>query len=288
MMRLMEKVVVITGGTSGIGARTAELFVANGAKVVVAGRREREGKALVVKLGSAAAFVRTDVAVEADVKAMISFAVTKFGRLDCLFNNAGGPSHAAGIAAFDVEKFDAGIAVHVRGALLGMKYAAVEMVRQRSGSIINMGSINGLRAGFAALGYSTAKAAVIHLTRCVAIELGECGVRVNSISPGPVITGIFGKAGGLPDEAADSNADGIRGAFAVILPQLQAIPRVGITEDIAQAALFLASDDSTFVNGHDLVVDGGITAGRPMSVMRKERELFARALTRDPVIVVSG
>jgi NAD(P)-dependent dehydrogenase (short-subunit alcohol dehydrogenase family) len=212
---------------------------------------------------------------------MIAFAGDCFGRIDCLFNNAGGPSRTGGVADVDIGDFDAAIAVHVRGALLGMKYAAPYMLRQRSGSIINMASINGLRAGFTTLGYSTAKAAAIHLSRCAAVELGEHGIRVNSISPGPVLTGIFGKAGGLDDGQADHDAARVKAAFDELLPGVQPIPRMGAPDDIAHAALYLASDESSFVNGHNLVVDGGITAGRPASIMRRERKLFAAALSGD-------
>src|SRR5919109_2457086 len=153
------KVAVITGGTSGIGARTAELFVEEGAKVVIAGRRQAEGEALAKQLGVAALFVRTDVTKDADVKALIEQALAKFGRIDCLFNNAGNPGRIAGIADIDMEHFDTVIATHVRGVVLGMKYAAPAMIRQGSGSIINTGSIAGLRTGYSAHSYSAAKAA---------------------------------------------------------------------------------------------------------------------------------
>lgn len=268
------KVAVVVGGTSGIGARTAELFVAEGAKVVVAGRRQAEGSAVASKLGSAASFVRTDVANETDVKAMIDHALAKFGRIDCLFNNAGIPGRIAGIADLDLEHFDKVIAIHVRGVVLGMKHAAPAMTRQGSGSIINTGSIAGLRTGFSAHSYSTAKAAVIHLTRCVSAELGEKGIRVNSISPGAIVTGIFGKGAGLPDAAADRAVEVLKTRFAGFQP----IPRAGLTDDIAQAALFLASDASSFVNGQDLVVDGGVVLGRRWSALLATRAGLAEDL----------
>jgi NAD(P)-dependent dehydrogenase (short-subunit alcohol dehydrogenase family) len=281
MSRLKGKVAVITGATSGIGARTAELFVAEGASVVIAGRRREQGEALAAALGAAASFFRADVTCEADVRAIIDHALERFGRIDCLFNNAGAPSRTGGVADVDIAEFDAAIAIHVRGTLLGMKYAAPVMLRQRSGSIINMASINGLQAGFTTLGYSTAKAAVIHLSRCAAVELGEHGIRVNSISPGPVLTGIFGKFAGQDNNKADRDAAKLTAVFAELLPGVQPIPRMGVPDDIAHAALYLASDESSFVNGLNLVVDGGITAGRPASVMRRERKLFAEALSRD-------
>jgi len=277
---LNGEVAVITGATSGIGARTAELFVAAGARVVIAGRRQDKGEALAAALGDAADFIRTDVCVEADVKAMIEHAVRQFGRIDCLFNNAGTLPSSAGIAAINMADFDAAIAVHVRSVLAGMKHAAPIMIRQGSGSIINMSSIVGIRAGIGSITYSTAKAAVLHLTRCAAVELGEHGIRVNSVSPGRIITGIFGKGSGLDDDAADLQADAVCAVLKEILPQEQPLPRMGITEDVAHAVLFLASDDSSFVNGHDLVVDGGAMAGPPASVMRAQGALFGKAFQR--------
>ncbi|HUL05201.1 MAG TPA: SDR family oxidoreductase [Candidatus Acidoferrum sp.] len=274
MGALEGKVAIITGATSGIGARTAELFVAEGAKVVVAGRRQAEGDALAKQLGAAAIFARTDVTKEADVKALIEQALAKFGRLDCLFNNAGNPGKLAPIADIDMAHFDTVMATHVRGVVLGMKHAAPAMIRQGSGSIINTGSIAGLRAGYSAHSYSAAKAAVIHVTRCVAAELGEKGIRVNSISPGAIVTGIFAKGAGLPDAVADRTAAGLKERFAAFQP----IPRAGLPEDIAQAALFLASDAGSFVNGHDIVVDGGVVIGSRWSQLVKTRTGLAEEL----------
>jgi NAD(P)-dependent dehydrogenase (short-subunit alcohol dehydrogenase family) len=147
----------------------------------------------------------------------------------------------------------------VRSVMLGMKHAAPYMKKQGSGSIINNGSIAGRLAGFSSsIVYGAAKAAVIHLSKCVAMELGESGVRVNSISPGAIATGIFGKALGLSTEAAEKTPDVLREIYKSVQP----IPRAGLPDDIAHAAVFLASDESSFINGHDLVVDGAITGGR--------------------------
>jgi NAD(P)-dependent dehydrogenase (short-subunit alcohol dehydrogenase family) len=280
MQMLDGKVAVITGATSGIGARAAELFVAAGARVVIAGRRQEKGERLAAGLGGAASFIRTDVCVEADVEAMIEHAVERFGRLDCLVNNAGSLPSGAAVVDIELADFDTAIAVHVRSALAGMKHAAPIMIGQESGSIINMSSIVGIRAGIGSIAYSTAKAAVLHLTRCAAVELGEHGVRVNSVSPGRVVTGIFGKVLGLEDGTADEQADAVRAALDELRPQEQPIPRAGTTDDVAHAVLFLASDASSFVNGHDLVLDGGSVAGRPASVMRAQRAVFAKAFER--------
>jgi NAD(P)-dependent dehydrogenase (short-subunit alcohol dehydrogenase family) len=274
MLPLEGKVAVITGGTSGIGARTAEVFVAEGAKVVIAGRRKERGERLAQKLGDTASFIRTDVSVEADVKAMVDHAVDRFGRLDCLMNNAGRGSQFAAIADADLEQFDAVIAVHLRAVLAGMKYAARVMAVQGTGSIINVASVNGTRAGLGGHYYSAAKAAAIHLTRCAAIELGEKGIRVNSLSPGMIATGAFGKYMGMQSDEADDHPEYAEAAIGSVLPRWQPLPYVGRVDDIAQAALFLASDASRFVTGHNLVVDGGISAGWSVALVRPDRELF--------------
>jgi len=266
MARLQGKVAIVTGGTSGIGKRTAERFAEEGAKVVIAARREAEGNAVAETIGDAARFVRTDVAREADVEAMIGTAVDSFGRLDILFNNAGCPAPTGGIEGIALDGTEAALSVLFGGVMLGMKHAAPVMKRQGAGSIINNGSIAGHQAGWSSsMIYGAAKAAVIHLSRCVAMELGESGVRVNSISPGAIATGIFGKALGLDTEAAEETAKVMETAFA----QVQPIRRAGLPDDIANAAIFLASDEASFVNGTDLVVDGGMIGGRHWSVAQE-------------------
>ena len=148
MGRLDGKVAVITGATSGIGLRTAEIFVAEGAKIVIAGRRAPEGEALAKKLGANCIFRQTDVMVDEQIRALIELSVEKFGRIDCLFNNAGGPAQTGGIEGLDAARFDAAMVTLVRSVMLGMKYAAPHMRKQGSGSIINNGSIAGRLAGY--------------------------------------------------------------------------------------------------------------------------------------------
>jgi NAD(P)-dependent dehydrogenase (short-subunit alcohol dehydrogenase family) len=258
-MRVKDKVCIVTGATSGIGKRTAELFAEQGALLIIAGRRADLGQAVAKAIGSRCDFVQTDVTDEAQMQALIDFAVKKHGRIDCLFNNAGGPAPAGGIETIPVDGFDKAIAVNLRSVMLGMKHVAPIMIRQKQGSIINNGSVAGSRAGLSSsMIYAATKAAVIHLTRCVAMQLGEQNVRVNTISPGAIATGIFGKALGLSTDKAEQTAEAVKAGLAKIQP----IPRAGLTDDIAQAAVFLASDESTFVNGHDLIVDGGVVGGR--------------------------
>lgn len=269
---------MITGGTSGIGQRTAEVFVDNGAKVVIAGRRKDRGEKLAQKLGDSASFIRTDVSVESDVKAMIDHAVDRFGRLDCLVNNAGRSSQYVTIAEVDLSEFDAVIAVHLRAVLAAMKYAVRVMAGQGTGSIITISSVNGIRAGLGGHYYSAAKAASTHLTRCAAMELGEKGIRVNTISPGLTATGAFGKFAGLQPDESDDHPEYAEAAIAAVAPRWQALHRVARADDIAQAALFLASDASRMITGHNLVVDGGISAGWPIAAARGDRAVFFNAV----------
>jgi NAD(P)-dependent dehydrogenase (short-subunit alcohol dehydrogenase family) len=260
MGMLDGKIAIITGATSGIGERTAELFVAEGARVVFTGRRKPEGEAIAKRLGGSASFVAADATQEADWERLIRHVLERHGKFDALFNNAGGPAPTGGIESVPVEGFDQAMALLVRSVMLGMKHAAPIMKRQRAGAIINNGSIAAHLAGYSSsMVYSAAKAAVVHLTRCVAMELGEHGVRVNSVSPGAIATGILAKALGVQDASkADALADKIKIAYAGMQP----IPRAGLPDDIAQCVCWLASDRATFVNGEDVVVDGGVIGGR--------------------------
>ena len=268
--RLEGQVAIITGGTSGIGKRTAEIFAQEGASVVIAARREEEGQNIANALGEKVAFIKTDVAKEHDIQNMIQFAVDKFGRLDCLFNNAGGPAPLGGIEDIPLEGYEAAISVLLGGVLLGMKHAAPVMKAQKSGSIINNGSIAGILSGYSSsIIYSTAKAAVIHLTKIVGMELGEHNIRVNCISPGGIPTGIFGKAAGLPDNEADETSEKM--AELMGNNKNTPIPRAGMTDDIAYAAVFLASAEGSFINSHNLVVDGGVMGGRPWTAQQEGR-----------------
>jgi NAD(P)-dependent dehydrogenase (short-subunit alcohol dehydrogenase family) len=274
MGRLSGKVAIITGGASGIGRGTVELFVKEGASVVAADLQDDKGSRLVEDLGGEVSYVRTDVSNEDDVKAMIAHAVNKFGRLDCVFNNAGIPGLGGPIANIPTEEFDMVIAVLLRGVFLGIKHAAPIMCQQRSGSIISTASIAGIRTGFGSHVYSAAKAAVIQLTKSTARELGESNVRVNCICPGGIATAIHGISLGLATQVADQTIEPMK----MVLETVQPIPRAGVPADIAQAALWLASDESSFVTGHELVVDGGITLGRKWSEGRAMRQIVMAAL----------
>jgi len=274
MSRLANKVALITGGASGIGEGTVRLFAREGASVVIADILDDNGARLAGELGARAAYVHTDVSREADVQGAVAETVRRFGRLDCIFNNAGFGGVGGRVEAIDIAGFDQTIGVLLRGVLLGMKHTAPVMKRQGGGSIISTASVAGLTAGFGPHVYSAAKAAVIQLTKTVAMELGEHNIRVNCICPGAIATPIFGKGLGMSAEQAEAIVPQMKG----ILENVQPIKRSGLPEDIAHAALWLASDDATFVNGHALVVDGGLTGGRSWSESQFRRAALRQAL----------
>lgn len=250
--RLDQKVAVITGGASGIGRATALRFLAEGARVLIADYNVTSGEetlAMARRLGfgDAVVFVRTDVAQEADVERAMQTAADKWGRLDCVFNNAGVGGAFGPITEIRVEDWDYTFAVLVRGVFLGIKHGARVMQRFGSGgSIINTASIAGLSGGDGPQAYSAAKAAVINLTRATAIELAASRIRVNAICPGGILTPLLHRG----------NPEAVRS----FLETFQPWPEAGEPEHIAAVALFLASDESRFVTGAAIVADGGATA----------------------------
>lgn len=253
--RLDGKVAVITGATSGIGAATARRFVAEGARVVIAGRSTERGSALASELGPQAIFQRADVMHEAEIAAVIDAAVARFGQLDCLFNNAGA-SAPGEIDTISEAQFDYGMKLLLGSVMFGIKHG-VRVMQARGGSIINNSSIAGHRLGQGGALYSAAKAAVSHVTRIAGGKFGGDGIRVNSISPGAIATPIFW--GGSARAETLSAADNSRklAKLQANLARATPLPRSGVADDIAHAAVFLASDEGSFVNAHDLVVDGG-------------------------------
>jgi len=252
--RLAGRVAVITGATSGIGAASARLFAAESAAVVIGGRNAERGEALAAELGERVMFVRCDVLVEEEIVGLIDTATAAFGRLDCLFNNAGGPARGA-LDDATPEQFDYAMALLARSVLLGIKHSIEPMKAAGGGSIINNSSIAAVRPGQSSLLYSVAKAAVSHLTRIAAVELGPWNIRVNTISPGAIATPIFWSHKTVTDDEAARKMVKLRRSLAGATP----LPRGGEAEDIANAALYLATDAGSFVNGLDLVVDGGRT-----------------------------
>ena len=257
MGRLEGQRAVITGAASGIGEETTRLFIREGASVVMADVDDERGKRIAAQCGDQARFVHVDVAVEGDIDAAVAVAVDEFGGLDTMFNNAGNPGSVGGILDVDMAVFDRTVAIHLRGVFLGIRAATRVMRPQGHGSIINTSSVAALAANYAGHDYSACKAAIAQLTRTAASELGEDGIRVNAICPGGIATSIFGRAAGLDSEAAQSTVD----LMALALSELAPIRRSGRPLDIAEAALWLASDSSSFVNGQAIAVDGGLTTG---------------------------
>jgi len=257
--RLENKVAVITGGTSGIGAATAEVFIAEGAKVIIAGRSEEKGKNLANALGDNCIYQRADVTVESEIKMLIDLSVSLFGHLDCLFNNAGGRSEGT-LETVTSDDFAYSMNLLLGSVVFGMKHAAPIMKAQGSGCIINNSSIAAIRTNQGGYLYSAAKAAVTHITKVAGEQLGPFGIRVNSISPGAIATPIFWGGSQVYDTLSPEQNSRKMEKLKMSLAKATPIPRAGLDKDIAYAAVFLASDEGSFVNCHDLVVDGGRTS----------------------------
>jgi NAD(P)-dependent dehydrogenase (short-subunit alcohol dehydrogenase family) len=252
---LTDRVAVITGGASGIGRATVLRFLEEGARVVVGDYNADNGKALADEVGDAGRlrFVRTDVAEEAEVEALIGVAVEAFGGLDVLFNNAGVGGAFGPITEIDVDAWDRTFAVLVRSVFTGTKHAARVMIEQgRGGSIINTASIAGLGGGGGPVAYSAAKAAVVNLTYTTAVELARHRIRVNAICPGLIHTPL----------ALGRHADQVRERISGQQPW----PDDGQPEHMAGLALYLAGPDSAFVTGEAIRADGGLLASGPRLV----------------------
>jgi meso-butanediol dehydrogenase / (S,S)-butanediol dehydrogenase / diacetyl reductase len=249
-MRLKNKIAIITGGGSGIGAATAKVFVAEGATVVVADKNLAAAQAVAAELGKAALAIEVDVAKAPSVKAMIDGTVARFGRLDILFNNAG-YGITGNVVETSEEDWDALIAVNVRGVFLGCKYAIPHMIKQGGGAIVNTASTTSVSGIKDRAAYVTSKGAVAAMTRAMALDHVADNIRINAVGPGTIETPYFTK---MFAESADPKA--LRGA----LEARQPMNRLGTPEEIAKAVLFLASDDASFCTGSTLFADGGWTA----------------------------
>lgn len=244
------RVAVVTGGSSGIGRATVELFVAQGARVVVADVDRERGEDLAAALGDAAAFRETDVADPDQVAGLVAFAVARFGGLHVMCNNAGVPSSFRRLLDNELADFQRVMAVNVLGVLAGMRHAARHMVGHGGGAIVNTASMGALTGGASPIVYRASKAAVLQATRSAAIDLAEHGIRVNGVAPGHVATGITGYDLGRVVEVS------------------QPLQREGTPGDVAEVVLFLASDRAAHVTGVVVPVDGGTAAGPPVSQMK--------------------
>ncbi|MFW9806675.1 MAG: SDR family NAD(P)-dependent oxidoreductase [Candidatus Thorarchaeota archaeon] len=277
MGKLEERVALVTGSASGLGKAIAERFAKEGAKVVVSDIQDELGQKVAKSLGDNATFIHADVILEDDVKGMIDHATDTYGRLDCIVNNAGMGGVKGEIESVPIEGFDRTIAILLRGVFLGMKHAAPIMKKQGGGNMINISSVAGLRGVSQNHPYSAAKAAVLQLTRTVAMELAYYNIRVNSICPGSIVSSIFGAAKGLSSADSEKTYEDLKRLFA----KGQPIRRAGLPEDVANAALWLASDESSFVTGHALVVDGGVSAGQMWTQQMRWIDMIESALGFD-------
>jgi NAD(P)-dependent dehydrogenase (short-subunit alcohol dehydrogenase family) len=243
-------VVLITGGLTGIGRAAAVAFAKKGAKVVVAGRRDDAGEALVKELrslGSEAEFINTDVRKEDDVRALVDKTVARFGRLDVAVNNAATEGQVGPITDQTAESFAATFETNVLGVVLSMKHEVRAMQAQGSGSIINISSTYGHEGAAGASLYVGAKHAVEGITKSAALELAKSGIRVNAVAPGPTDTGMLTRFTGTTENKA---------ALAAEVP----LGRLGLPEEVADGIVFIASDEARFITGHILNVDGGHSA----------------------------
>ncbi|HEY9218952.1 MAG TPA: SDR family oxidoreductase [Phenylobacterium sp.] len=257
MGRLENKVAVVTGGSSGIGRGTVERFVAEGALVMVGDIDEAGGAELQKAFPQQIAFRRCDVTSEAEIQSLLDGAADRFGGVDVLFNNAGAGGAREGIAEMTGSAWDLTMSLLLRSVALGMRYAVPHMRKRGGGSIINTASIAGMQAGAGPIAYSVAKAGVIHLSRVAAAELGRDNIRVNAICPGLILTNIFTPSDVVPAGFAEV----IKRDMRQTAPNAQPLPKAGSPEDIAAAALFFASDESAFVTGVHMLVDGGMFTG---------------------------
>lgn len=257
MARLDGKIAVITGGCSGIGLATVERFVAEGASVLLADIQDDAGRAIAARIGDRVRFRHCDVTRETDIAAVMDDAAEAFGGLDIVFNNAGAAGARLGIEDMTGEAWDETQALLLRSVALGIRYALPHLKARGGGAIVNTASIAGLQAGWSPIAYAVAKAGVIQLTKVAAAEVARYRVRVNAICPGYILTNIFHS--GL-DVAPDAVAR-IDAAMGRIAPQTQPVPVPGAPRHIADACVYLASDEAAFVTGTHLVVDGGITIG---------------------------
>jgi NAD(P)-dependent dehydrogenase (short-subunit alcohol dehydrogenase family) len=261
---LRGKVAIVTGGASGIGRATAELFVEEGARVVVADVDQERGASVAKTLGDAALFQRTDVADADQVQALVDLAVARFGGLHVMVNNAGIPGSFHRFLDDDLADFRRMMDVNLFGVMIGSQRAARHMASSGGGSIVNLSSIAALRAGSGVMTYRAAKAAVIQFSRSIAIDLAEHGIRVNCIAPGHIPTGM-------------TSYD-----MAPVVRLMQPLRRQGQPRDVAEAALYLASDRSAQITGVVLPVDGGTSVGAPADQLKEIMRMRAARVPDDP------
>ncbi|XP_052162906.1 momilactone A synthase-like [Oryza glaberrima] len=266
--RLAGKVAVITGAASGIGKASAKEFIGNGAKVILADVQDDLGRAVAAELGPGATYTRCDVTDEAQVAAAVDLAVARHGALDVFYSNAGvlGSIAPAPLASLDLGEFDRVMAVNARAAVAAAKHAARAMVPRRSGCVLFTGSVSGVVGGTGPTSYGVSKAAVLGVVRAVAGELARHGVRANAVSPCGVATPLSMVQ--VLEAYPGMSFEELKNAMAASMEQMEAGPLID-PEDVARAAVFLASDEAKYINGHNLVVDGGFTVGKLLKIPKE-------------------
>jgi NAD(P)-dependent dehydrogenase (short-subunit alcohol dehydrogenase family) len=246
-----DKVVLVTGGSYGIGRAAAVMFAQRGAKVVVADRDVRRGEETVQTIkasGGEAIFVKTDVSSESEVEALVNRAVQSYGKLDCAFNNAGIHKQFVSTVDFTTPDWDEMININLKSVWLCMKYEIRQMLKQGKGAIVNTSSAAGLVGAPSNPAYPASKHGVVGITKSTALEFARKGIRVNCVCPGPTRTG-------MNEELVATNPDIVKA-----MDQKVPMGRIGEPEEVAAAALFLCSDEASYITGHALPVDGGIVA----------------------------
>ncbi len=274
--RLLDKVVVITGATSGIGLEIARHSITQGAHVIISGRRENEAAKIVNQLGEKCRFIKCDVLKEDQICSLVEKTFDYYGKIDVMFNNAGAPDFVRNIEDISYDKIRHSLDLLLTSVIISTREVTKIMSKQQYGSIVNTASIAGHWGGCGGSVYSAAKAGVIHFSKVTSLELAKYNIRVNSISPGAIITEIFGVGQKLSGEKLSLSDDHLKKSDAFI--DFQPIQRGGLPEDIANLAIYLASDESTFVTGQDFVVDGGLLAGRPLNVASESFKKINRTL----------
>lgn len=272
---LAGKIAIITGGAKGLGRATAELFLKEGAKVVIADI-DQQAESLAASLGESARFKKTDVSNPDDVQALIDYTVSEFGGLHVMFNNAGIAAPLARLLDDSLTDFHRVMSVNVLGCMLGVQRAGRHMAQNGGGSIINTGSVAGSVASFGLPVYRASKAAIAHFTKVAAIELAEYGIRVNCILPGNVETGMLSSS--LGDGQSDEMRASVEKELVALRLASQPLKRRGVPADVAQAALYLASERSSYVTGMLLPVEGGMIAGDPINHVEELLRVRAEAM----------